>query len=97
LGLSHSLVLQALFGFFFFSFFSCFALSYQVPFPFLSSSFSRRQLHTSRQKEKRKSWVPADGPNGRQVQKKQAGPPGPCANFQEITMESMPVLPLEES
>ena len=23
--------------------------------------------------------------------------PGPCANFQEITMENMPVLPLEES
>jgi hypothetical protein len=38
-----------------------------------------------------------DGPNGRQVQRKQTGSPGPCTNSQEITMESMLVLPLEES
>ena len=31
------------------------------------------------------------------VTKKASWAPGPCANFQEITMESMPVLPLEES
>jgi hypothetical protein len=29
--------------------------------------------------------------------KKANWPPGPCANFQELTMESMPVLPLKES
>jgi len=39
--------------------------------------------------------VPA-GSNGRQVQRKQTGPPGICANSQVITIESTPVLPLEE-
>ncbi len=38
----------------------------------------------------------AEGENGGQVRRKHWAP-GPCANFQEITMENMPVLPLEES
>ena len=42
--------------------------------------------------------MPSDGLNDCQVVTKKASwAPGPCANFQEITMESMPVLPLEES
>ncbi len=82
------------FIFYIFLFIFFIALLYSV---FLSLSFPRLStaaypsMHKSRQKEK-KSWVPADGQNGRQVQRKQTGP---CANFQEITMESMPVL-LEE-
>jgi hypothetical protein len=38
---------------------------------------------------RRQKWWPS--------KKKANWAPGPCANFQEITMENMPVLPLEES
>jgi hypothetical protein len=83
---SHSLVLLFLFPLFNFIF-----LFLSFPRLFLAA-----YMCTSSAKRK-KSLVPAGGPNGCQVQTKQTGPPSPCSNSQEIPMESMPVLLLEES
>jgi hypothetical protein len=51
------------------------------------------KTHAERKKvlsvSRRQKWWPS--------KKKANWAPGPCANFQEITMENMPVLPLEES
>jgi hypothetical protein len=90
---SHSSFPFLLFFFFFF------ALSqFHFPFPFLSSPrlFPAAHLCTSPGKKKKvlsasrwPKWLPST--------KKANWARGPCANFQEITMESMPVIPLEES
>jgi hypothetical protein len=52
-------------------------------------------MHKSRQKEK-KIFSASRWPKLLPSTKKANWAPGPCANFQEITMENMPVLPLEE-
>jgi hypothetical protein len=77
-------------------FFFCFVLFY-FPFPFLSSSFSRRLLvHKSRQNQKKS---PECQPMAQMAAKYKESKlsPRPCANSQEITMESMRVLPVERS
>jgi hypothetical protein len=91
------------FSFFYFNFFSsffsvlllllCFSLS-SFPSPFL---VFLPPPTTSPGRKKKKVLSASRWPKWLPSTKKANWAPGPCANFQEISMESMPVLPFEES
>jgi hypothetical protein len=91
LGISHSLVLLFFF-FFFFALFKVYFMLFSLSFPRL---FPAAFLCTPSRKKKVLSasrW-----PKLLPSTKKANWAPAHAQNFQEITMESMPVLPLEES